>query len=734
MVDIIKIDNEQFREMRGWASERTLASLLSATEKSNELLKAIGGKRTGGVNLAQTATRAQKGLQNVSDELDNTQRAAQGFNESLKELEETQWKFSSKTKGLIDKLQSTSKDASRLIPELVGKSANGLTSAMSGVAGIFGKKGKAAGVWITAIGSIFGAAATKAAERFIEAADSFRPMIQSGITFGGSIDQMVASVRGAGVSFETAGKIVDQQGSMLVAVGEKNFFAATDRMGGTFKRLGLTGDQGAEILAELTDQLRTTGSVYNMSQDQIIQANETSLRLMQQQSILTGKSLKQQIAERKTMAERQSFQLMLSGQAPEEAARLQDIASRMRNQGINEDMVMGILMQAKEVSGTRSYGQAQVGMGELAGQLVEQIQSGAAAKDIDQLTQQAGLTVKDFLQSTWKTGVAALESNSAGLTADLYKALLPILDPTRIREAAEKDATKAEQARKAAEGIDILGQKTQFYYDTIFDVSKKIAQVEAKAFQIVSDGIDKVLASIIKAADQINAKGLLETAQDIAGMPGLASLGAAAGLAAAPNLLGLGAGAAASGAAASGAAGVGGAAAGSGSMWGKAFKIAGKVAGIDQLVSAGTNLWEGNYGAAAAHAGLFLAKKNPVGLTASIADALTEAITGKGLIDRMFSTDPQQQIQQQIQQSMQAAAAAQVGRGDSLTPPNIPQQGTLSREQATALEAYTQNLAVRLGELQMQGLDQRNQAYQTLLQEMVNNTRRVEEAIKGLDR
>lgn len=716
----IKIDREQFTKLEGWAKDETLRSLLAATQTSNSLLKAIGGKRTSNLDIGN---QIQRGVVDpLKQGTEDTVEGLRSLKASVKDLEEAQSKASGKINSFLNKVDTASKDASKLLPELL---QSGTSKAFAGLGAVAGKKGKA----IAGLGAVLGSAAAKSAERLLEAADAFRPMIQSGLTFGGSIDQMVSSVRGAGVSFEAAGRIVEQQGTALVAVGEKNFFAATDRMGATFKRLALTGDQGAEIQAELTDQMRTTGSLFNMTQEQYTGALENSLRMMQQQNILTGKSIKQQLAERKALAERASFQALIAGQTPEEQERLTNIFKTLANR-MSTEQAMGIMLQSQGVGGTKGFGQAQLAMGGTAQEIAGQIGAGVDLQNLEPLLNEAGSKIEKFGQEWGRTISISLEKGISNPLTEAFTGTLPGLRTFQTAMAALADPEKAEQARKAQEGVDILGKKTQFMYDTLFDISKTIAKVEASAFEIVSAGIDKVLNSIIKAADQINAKGILDTAQGIAAMPGAQSLGAAAagaaGLAVAPKLLGLGGGGGAAGGAGS---------AGSTSMLGGgasgAMKLGGKVLGIEQLISAGTSIVAGNYAEAAAHAGLFLAKKNPLGIAVSLADGLTEIITGKGLMERAFSSNDNQQ---QIQQSMQAAEAAQASRGPSLTPPNIPSQGPLSREQVETLENYTQSLAVRLGELQMQGLDQRNAEYKKLLEEMVNNTSRVEQAIKALDR
>ena len=722
----IKIDREQFTKLEGWAKDETLRSLLAATQTSNSLLKAIGGKRTSNLDIGN---QIQRGVVDpLKQGTEDTVEGLRSLKASVKDLEETQWRASGKINTFLNKVDTASKDASKLLPELLQSGTSKAFAGLGAVAGKFGAKGKALGGTIAGLGAVLGSAAAKAAERFLEAADAFRPMIQSGLTFGGSIDQMVSSVRGAGVSFEAAGRIVEQQGTALVAVGEKNFFAATDRMGATFKRLALTGDQGAEIQAELTDQMRTTGSLFNMTQEQYTGALENSLRLMQQQNILTGKSIKQQLAERKALVERASFQALIAGQTPEEQERLTNIFKTLATR-MSTEQAMGIMLQSQGVGGTKGFGQAQLAMGGTAQEIAGQIGAGVDLQNLEPLLNEAGSKIEKFGQEWGRTISISLEKGISNPLTEAFTGTLPGLRTFQTAMAALADPEKAEQARKAQEGVDILGKKTQFMYDTLFDISKTIAKVEASAFEIVSAGIDKVLNSIIKAADQINAKGILETAQGIAAMPGAQSLGAAAagaaGLAVAPKLLGLGGGAAAGGAGA----------AGSTSMLGKAasgaMKLGGKVLGIEQLISAGTSIVAGNYAEAAGHMALFALKKNPVGMLASGADYLLEAYSGTGLIERAFSSNNNQQ---QIQQSMQAAEAAQASRGASLTAPNIPSQGPLSREQVETLENYTQSLAVRLGELQMQGLDQRNAEYKKLLEEMVNNTARVEQAIKALDR
>jgi hypothetical protein len=732
MAETFKIDNDQFKKLEGWAKESTLASLLAATQASNSLLKAIGGKRTNNLDIA---AQVQRGVVNpLREGTEDTVKGMRSYKASLKSLEDTQYKYSNATKNLISKFETAGKDPSKLIPEMLESSTGKVAAGLGSFAAMFGKKGQKAGVAITALGTLLGAAGAKAAERFLGAAEAFRPMIQSGITFGGSIDQMVSSVRGAGVSFDAAGRIVEQQGSALVAVGEKNFFAATDRMGATFKRLALTGDQGAEIQAELTDQMRTTGSLFNMTQEQYTGALENSLRMMQQQNILTGKSIKQQLAERKALAERASFQALIAGQKPEEQERLTNIFKTLATR-MSTEQAMGIMLQSQGVGGTKGFGQAQLAMGGTAQEIAGQIGAGVDLQNLEPLLNEAGSKIEKFGQEWGRTISISLEKGISNPLTEAFTGTLPGLRTFQTAMAALADPEKAEQARKAQEGVDILGKKTQFMYDTLFDISKKIAKVEASAFEIVSEGIDKVLNSIIKAADKLNNSTISETKDSLSELLGsdtgiLGIVGAAAttiGAGAAALLKG---GTAATGAGAGGAVGWASKLAKGGGI-GTAATLGAE--GLEWLAPefAGTRMGGAATGAlkGAGYGALF--GSIVPGLGTGIGAAAGGAIGG--VLGSFYGGTPT--AQDLKQQEIQAAAAAQVARGVPLTAPTLPAQGALSQEQATALEAYTTGVLIpKYTELMQRGLDQRNEELRKVLEEINSNTERVHRAIGTLDR
>lgn len=659
MAETVKIDQEQWRTMRGWAQDATLQSLVTATNASNTLLKAIGGKRTSNLDIAG---QVQQGIiRPLTQGTDDTIKTMRSYKAAIKDLEITQYKYSSATKNLISKFETAGKEPSKLIPELIEGSTGKLAAAIGGVAAMFGKKGKVVGAAVAALGTMVGAASAKVVERFIEAADAFRPMIQSGVTFGGSIDQMVSSVRGAGVSFEAAGRIIEQHGAALVTVGEKNFFAATDRMGSTFKRLAMTGDQGAELLSELSDQMRTTGSLFDMNQEQYTQALESNIRLMQQQSILTGKSIKQQLAERKAVVERASFQALLAGESPEERTRLEQWFDQLVNtMKMSQEQAMGLLLQSKGVGGTTGYASVNLATRGAASDLASRIAAGAGVTDegSKQAMQLASTYMEGFTREYGKTLAISLEKGINNIFTQAGTSALEGARAGKTIEAALADPEKAEQARKAAEGISVLGTNTQRWYNTMNDITKKFGEAEAKAFELAGENFAAMIDKIVESAKKLNMESISDMKKGLSELVGgdtnlLAMGGAAAGaIGVAAGLKGGSAGA-----------GSGGSMMGQGVM-----KFAGKMLGIDQLISAGGSLWEGNYGQAAAHLALFAAKKNPVGLAVSLADSLTEAVTGKGVIERgaaLFSKN-----QQEIQ------SAVQMGRGASITAPNIytPQQ------------------------------------------------------------
>lgn len=482
MADPIKLDENQ-----DWARDTTLENITKRLDQTNKLISSLSPKRTGAVkSLEQDAENASTSLKRVSREGKNVSDATETYWKALNDLRQNTYKVSGTFKSII-----TATDPLKGIPDSIERGTSHISDKLIDTGGKLSGFGKTGAIAVATLGAAF----AHTARVFLEAGDSYRTMIESGVLFGGSITDFATTVRGAGISFQTSTQIVSKYGATLQMAGEKNFFETVSRMEDKFAGLGMTMDQGTEAMADLMDQQRLTGMLAGRSERERIQTNTELMNIMQQQSILTGKSVKQQMAEQRTLAERASMQLLIRKLPKEQQERVQQAMVKLKAQGLSDEIAAGIILSSLGRGTTRAAGQfmAITGSREREG-LGQYIRTGDQAS-FEQSIRQTGTAFEQFIQKVPVETMAEMGGNMG----QLVTSLLPMQQVTEKTTTVTEDQKEA--ADRARQGLSALTDQTKAYYKTINDLSRLIGERDAAAVKLATDNLGLFYDKIKSIAD-----------------------------------------------------------------------------------------------------------------------------------------------------------------------------------------------------------------------------------------
>jgi hypothetical protein len=633
MVDKVEVTNKiqlDERQSDSWAQEDTLTRLLLATSNTNKILstmaKSKGLSLDGVRELDQAVGRVAPSVRGLGPAAEEGARGILTYKEALNNLRYNTTRLGSTMDGII---RGTA-DPMRALPGALSGAGN----AVAAFANRMGVRGRLITGGLQALGISAGAAAA----RFMDSAEAYRSMISTGILFDGSITGMISSVRSSGVSLQQASQIIQNRSQALIIGGETQFFRTVGSMGETFARFGMTMDQGAETMAELMDQQRITGSLFSMSQQDIIAANTKQLNQMQAISRLTGVSIRQQTEERRRIGERMSMRVMASQLEGPQLAQFEALKNALASTGLGEDAAAGILLQQFGRGPTRAgaIGEQAVGP-EGMRVIMEAMRSG----DSSLIQQNAQIFAENTRRFLGRLEAGAVERG--GTAAEYAGIAMPAFERARLAAEGPTAAARQEQAARAARGESLLTPGTLGYYKTVNNTAIAMGTLESVIMKQLAPGMEylweqagrasSALTDLFVTLEQRGAAAALwqagqMVATTVAENPlesGLAALGLGGGVLAMRRMM--------TPTSAAPGAGGGGGAAGPGGM-ARLRAGVGKLLGIEQLVSAGQSLYEGNYLQAAGHAGLFLGGRNPFVMGARAVDTGLEMITGRGLVER----------------------------------------------------------------------------------------------------
>lgn len=639
----IMIDGQQSAT---WAQESTLRQLSQLTSNTNTILASIAKARNVQIDpdaikdLGRSAGGAITPVKSFGKAADE---GGKKFSSAIDDLKGTMQTLEWRTRSYSDTISNAlrgSSDPMKRLPEMFTKVGSGMGALAGRIPGL--------GAALT----ILGASAGALVSMYMESADSYRSMMQSGVLFDGSISGMIKSVRSSGVSMQAATQLIQNRSQALLIGGEQQFFSTVGSMSSTFARFGMTMDQGAETLAELMDQQRITGSLFTMSQQEIIQANTTQLNQMQAISRLTGVSIRQQMEERRRISERQSMRAMAAQLQGPELARFEAMRNALTSAGVQEDAAAGILLQQFGKGATRAGAMGEQALGPQGMAIIRQAMETGDASLIQRnaaVFEQASREMLDRLP--------AIVGEMGGRGAELQAMALAILERARPAAlGATAEQRQAEAARIAAGGA-VTQPGTQAYFETVNNTQIAMGRLQSTVVDYVEgpmnllfQGTERLTAAFADVITTLQQQGVIAAARrmgeyGIAGGQQLLSLAAENPLATGAAAGGVAAAYAANRALAARAAAAapaappvpGGAPDRPGALsraGGFLRRAGGQVLGFEQLFSAGQAAYQGNFTEAAGHAGLFLLRRNPLAMAASALDFLMEETTGRGLVER----------------------------------------------------------------------------------------------------
>lgn len=495
-VKIIGIDTGVRREI-DWAKEATLARLLDAVTNQTPLLEKISGikaldlkkMQNANTGLGQVGEAAEQAADAMKKGAADRKKTDRELNESIRDL---RWSMS-RHGSQISSLLTRSTNPLTQLPSAIETTTDALAK--------FAKGNKIATVAVMAIGTTI----AKLAERFIEAAESYRGMMQTGVMFNGSVTQMIQNVRSAGVSIESANQVIEQYSQALLSVGEAQFFKNIEDSTRVFARLGMTQEQGMRTFAELEEMRRLSGLSYMQSEEDRTKSNEQLVQLMQSQSILTGISIKRQKEAAQKAAETERVRIMQASLSPEQLKQQQEATFKLAGLGLRPEAIEAALIEAMGGGVTAAGAAAGQALGPEYNKMVAAIQSGRI-EEIGTQEQREALKryTTQLLQTTPMLG-------RGGATAQLIGGMALDVRATSLAATTAKPgqerslADRIAMAAKALKGEKILDESTQAYFETANNAAVALGRVEALAFRLADPVIKTLMTSLSALTGAVNA-------------------------------------------------------------------------------------------------------------------------------------------------------------------------------------------------------------------------------------
>lgn len=319
MVDEVKITNIDDNVIRrvDWARESTLLRLETLADQQVELLEKISGtqrtqRRQEDRSVAQRAaadTRAAEATRDLTDAIEDLEQEA---NKEWKEKYKARLEQEKYTKGL----QNLRQNMSRLERVSPGSMFEGLTDKVAVFGGrLSASEGKfrSLGVAVTALSRAM-TVASFGLGAFAAGVDPFRQMLDAGIAFGGSVEQMQVQVGRTGLGLQDFTRVALQYSQQISGIGDQSFATLVRSVQDTTRQFGRYGQSvtaQAESIGAFMEVLSAGGSLYMMTEEQRAAATNTYLREQTALTRLTGISRKRLEDEQKALAAQTNVQLAI---------------------------------------------------------------------------------------------------------------------------------------------------------------------------------------------------------------------------------------------------------------------------------------------------------------------------------------------------------------------------------------------------------------------------------------
>jgi hypothetical protein len=505
-----------------WAKDATLDEISGRIGGTNEILTRIGkvfGKRfdatglnlefkkTGqhvkmaGTDANQTAIsfrKARKGLGDFDSSVSDLRHSLLLYGNSLQDYKRS-----------IGELVTGSKDATKMLPGMARDVSQAFATMIQRLPAL---SRLIAGV---------GVAAGFAIQRYLESADVYRDMMQSGALFSGSIEGFVKIVRANGVSLTAAQQVINKQTQAILITGETRFFATVGRMGNTLDKFGLKMDQGAELLGELFEIQRLTGNLYGRSQEELVDSNTRLLTLLNAQARLTGISVRRQTEEARRIAEDERVRILAQSLPQQMQEAITTFSASLSAANIPTDVASELVREL--VTGAPGRGSAALRV--FAPYQVEDLF--AAARTGDQLR------INEAIQQMARAAAEIPIEQRAGISymqaPEIRRLIVALTDRFLVaaRPITDVDGKTPQQIfQETLQGFSVIGTSTENLFGAQGRITRAFGTFESRLITVASEGgaIDLFTTSLNAAARGLEAASNASSAVVMALAGSLAAL------------------------------------------------------------------------------------------------------------------------------------------------------------------------------------------------------------------
>ena len=491
-----------------WATEATLKKIENLTFKNNSLLSGFLNKKGG---LEETIDELDEEFKELTD-LIGKNRA-----EEYKDL-----KFKSDKRNAEYRLQRLREEANssytnsvnnlrkslNVTSSSIGNSSNAagtfgsiLTNAATDLSANLAKTGKAGAVLGASL-MLITTTVTYFVKKLIETRDAYTGMIQSGLFFNGNLLDFGARVRETGLTISEFSAIAEKYSTTILVNGENSFLKTIKSLGGTFDKFGLNIKDGTDYYADYLDTLRTSGSLYYMTQQEQIAAFKENIAQQTAQARLTGISVKQQKEEAKAVAQKKSFQLMMAS-LPKEQKDFVETARRQLQAVMSPDQIEDTLMFA--MKGIMKGGGVSAGLLNLTPQGFRQISDALKSGSLEGI--QAGVEtyrgeVGAKMGSPDMDVLAAQAYMGKGVGADMANSFadtLQRISPSLFGDAAQRAA----DAAKIGAGESPMDASSQAVFTSTRLFAEAIGKLDSEAMFAGAKGMTALNEQIKKLAENM---------------------------------------------------------------------------------------------------------------------------------------------------------------------------------------------------------------------------------------
>ena len=298
MADIRIVDSQA----DSWAKESTLASLLKSSDNQQKLLLQIAKQKkledgdvdqllTGIQAVVTTTSRGnQEQAKKEGSYLDRRLAQLRKEDQQSYERDRATQMFSRSVVDLQNNLTKFSKVGAG---DVLGGAQNFISKLQAGASGSQ-KLGRMQGVVSEGLG-VLNKVITGAAFAFgayAGASKNFLSLVDTGLTFGGSLEKFQVSALRSGLGVEKFTSLMQKHSQAVSAVGEQDYARNIRVFRDTAEKFGywgMTADQLAEAQGSYAEQMRLSGTIMNLNDEQRNKATSDYLTVQTAVSKLTGK-------------------------------------------------------------------------------------------------------------------------------------------------------------------------------------------------------------------------------------------------------------------------------------------------------------------------------------------------------------------------------------------------------------------------------------------------------------